>query len=773
MPCLLQRAGLALALELSPILSTLQNLMQTFPAPDPAISVSSMIASATPIDALPTWSLIARAWCGLLIWAVSECSPGGTETVSAEGSGEELCKGGIKPVSRLLQWLLVTSSSIDRPAAAVDKGNSTCDLAEWKGALIVTFVGILSSLKGFREGVDEWMKLPVQISIESRPAEAKRSESICWDCEECAAARDVQAFLLKDLGDVDDSLMGVTVANRERGDKQPAASVVPFWVALALGVLGGRCDQHASDGHLQPGKCAECCRGHGGTVSCGSGTSSESILTEVLALSPPECPARLLASLARGSIDRPPTKRAEVDANEKSRMRRFLTGLGRAWCAEAVRNISDWKSLTTPLVEGDSSVSDRVDQVNCFERGHDCFDALPNSVDQQQPDAELLESTAHALRTLLKSAVRFLHSPFPFSEAMEGVKGPRESKAFRDEPSVRLFRSRSRENKPSAECCLDERGKKYVYSPVEEAFGSRVGKLWRCLFALRRRHLPGLPSLMKRIARDCAVLLFSCGPDRHRSRQTAMGSSCERTIMGVTRELEGKAEAWGFEISQSQSQSRRGTREIGMNALEHVNSSGKDSSGDSNGTEMLSRPPPFEFLPIVTAAAQALLEYAVAYSTRETDTTRKRALGTALAMLAWALTSITSITEAGQPLSSTSDVLSCLRALRGIDASGQNIARRELAFPLDEVSLAPVSRLVAVGLRQSFATYGDVSSGFGLPSAEMCVAASPDVRQEIMEVAMCVLAGVKGFRKDFLSSLSALRTLTPMLEAVLEMPISR
>lgn len=731
--------------------------MQTFPVPDLAIPVSSITAPATSIDALPTWSLIARAWCGLLMWAVSEYSSGDTEAVSAEGSD-----GGVKPpMSRLLEWLLVgvepataydsvTTSSSDQSAAAVDKGNqnSTDDLAEWKWALLVTLVGVLSSLCGSREGVDDWMKLPVQISIESRPSEAKRSESIHWDCAECAAARDVQAFLLKDIGDIDSPSisMGVTAASGEGGDKRLAASVVPLWVALAVGVLGGRCHQHASEGHLQPGKSAECSRGHGGTVSCGSRTSSESILTEVLALSPPECPAHLLASLARG-IDRPPTKRAEADVNEKSRTRRFLAAFGRAWCAEAVRIISGWKSLGTPLVEGDSSVCDHV---------------LVNAVDQQQPDAELLESTGHALRTVMKSAVRFLRSPFPFSEAMEEVNGSKKSKAG-DETSMGLFgRNKPSFNKvkrapPPAECYLEERGN-HIYSPVEAAFGARVGKLWRCLFTSRRRHLPGLSSLMKRIARDCAVLVFSCGSDR--PRQTAVGSNSERKTMGGTTELEGKAEAWGVDISQSQSM--RGGEIMGNShdALEQAKSSGKDSSGNSNGnTELLSRPPPLEFLPIVTAAAQALLEYAVAFSTIEPDSTRKHALGTALVMLAWALTSITG---PEQPLSSTSEILACLRALRGVDTSGKNIARRELAFPLNEVTLVPVARLVAVGLRQSFATHGEV-----------CVAASPAVRKEIMEVAMCVLAGVKGFRKDLLSSVGVLKTLTPMLEAVLEMPISR
>lgn len=785
--------------------------MQTIPAPDPAIPVSGITDPATPIDELPTSGLIAHAWCRLLLWAVSECSPGGAETVSAQGSDREPGKGEINPMSRLLQWLLfggisreddvepatandsVTTPSSDGPASAIDKGSSarnlTDELAKWKWALLVMLVRVLSSY-GSRESMDdyrveEWTKLPVQISIESHSEKAKRSEraeSIGWDCAECVAARDVQAFVLKDLGDIDNPFVGVTAAGREKVDKRPAASAVPLWVALVVGMLGGRCHQHASDGHLQPGKSAECSRGHGGTASCGSCTSSESILTEVLALSPPGCPARLLASLARG-IDRPPTKRAEVDVKEKSRMRLprsrrcFLTALGRTWCAEAVRIISGWKSLGTPLVEGDFSVCEAFHYQVHLGRGHgrsDATDTLTNAVDQQRPDAELLESTAHALRTVLKSSVRFLRSPFPFSEVTEEANDPGRRKVADGEE---LFGKNETFNRikraPSpAECDLE------AYSPVETAFGARVGKLWRCLFASRRRHSPGLSSLVKKLARDCAVLVFSSEADR--PRQTEVGSTSESKTMGATTELnsdlEGKAEAWGFEISQSQSTSQKRGGEMrtvdgrANGALAQAKAWGKDSSGDSNGTELLSRPPPLEFLPIVTAAAQALLQYAVTLSAMEPSTTRKHALGTALVMLAWALTSTSG---AELPLSSTSEVLACLRTLRGTDASGKKISRRELVFPLNGFSLVPVSRLMAVGIRQSFATQGEVSSGLGLPSAEVCVAASPAVRKEILEVAMCVLAGVKGFRKDVLSSPGVLRTLTPMLEAVLEMPISR
>ena len=864
--------------------------MQAFPSPSPDMIASSFAAlsspgkagaSATPLDALPTWALMARAWCGLVEWTILEhrasvsapgdgCAGGNDDALSAEhasakdkeqgdGAPGETSDGGTKSLSTLLRWLLtsgrsmreesvedvassdvaaIPSSSRPTPATAKEDtaSNSMKDLAGWKQALLMALVRVLSGLpvtNGRRKGLKAkpredcpekiWMKLPVDLSpscFKARSEEtSQRAESCDRDCAKCEAARDVQGLILTDLGSVARDTVGVAAATRKRADQQattpgaPVAPAVPLWVALLAGALGSRCDRHAPHRyHRREG--AGCFLDHesgtkrpsapasGSTLLCGghSAYSSQSILTQILALSPPGAPARLISCLARGMTPPPSGRMEDYDVNNETRTKSLmsqsscLSSLGRAWCAEAARNLTGWKSFHPNSREADHSVESFG---TSFLEGRGrvgTSGALVSVVDQQQPDPELLDSTADALRSVLKSIGRFLrlaslvkHDP----TACPALKSTFDTEKAAVDDVERSGKCRhSRDHDPTSDqgeraAMLTERGsirRTYLHTaaPVEAVFGSRAAKLWRDLFAERRRYSPGFSGLVKKLAKDCAVLAFCSGPDT--PAQSLVASS---VTTGPASDLQGKSEAWGFVLSQSQPALRE--RGVKVRSLGKADSPSRVSTGTSNGEELLSRPPPLECLPIVIAATQALLDVAVKVDGKETDSTRLRAWGAALATLAWVLTSpigaVGRSEESSPPASAEnakSEVLICLQGLRRTDALGKKIRRREMVVPVNEVSLAPVCRLVAVGLRRSYPSQSTTLSSGCRPTIDinsnstmLCIAERSTVRHEILELALCVLAAMKGFRRELLTSPGTLRTLSPMLEAVLEIPCSR
>lgn len=200
----------------------------------------------------------------------------------------------------------------------------------------------------------------------------------------------------------------------------------------------------------------------------------------------------------------------------------------------------------------------------------------------------------------------------------------------------------------------------------------------------------------------------------------------------------------------------------------------------------LATPPPFFFLPMLTASALALLRAAPTEAKAEA---RGGAWRAGNATLAWALTSTSGAESSDRPpppppLATSAPVspttaavtsekeggvaagvcrcLGTVRSTLAAAAAAGSVAGGTLTFPMDEDSLASVGQLLAVALGHSSAPLSEAGG----------VAALSCVQDDVRSLVACVFSTLRELRSEATTP-GLLFALTPMLEAVLDLPASR
>lgn len=890
--------------------------MEAFPAPSPETAASSVGAApsvhdrtAPPplLDALPTSSLIARAWCGLALWAVSEgrggpaatrgaeatpaedatagdassAGRGGNETRrkdnddgngSGEGEGDtNLVKTGrheAGALSVVLGWLLLVdepkgggSSTAVADGGSASGGEAAVALASkrsgwtrWRAALLAALIRALSRLQRYSRAREEAQEERDEdtssrlhetvflLSPFSRPRsshasghEGRAGGATGSICPECVISEDVRDLILRECGG-DASRGDGSVDGASDHAVQQRAS--PVWLVLLVGVLGGSCcrrtpapsapsatadcqDRGEREGSDRP-ECVPCGDGQGGgphgdeAVPAPHGLDTmlpESVLSEVLGLSPRGSPSRVLACLTSGAIARLEVRKrggsldeATVRGQPSERWESCLNAVARVWRAEAARQLSCWEkfrrsSAGTDAADGESGSIRRA--LGLRERSVASAPG-PKGAAEVQPEARLLAETANTLRFLLKTASALMWrlplvalgstasntavrpgtgrdggvggTPDPESGTI-GWAGVGAAAQAREAGAV------SASSDVESRDLSDRRGR-VMLDAVSRVYGAEAAALWRDLFAIRQGHPLGFPSLLKKLAKDCAVLALSMRTD------STPGSSLARISQNaassqVPSVVDHVGGCWGVVFSQTQP-SQRDPRASNARALAEMEQPEMD--GCSCGQE-LAAPPPSALLPLLTAATLALLRASL---NQADETTRPHVWRGGLASLAWLLTSTTPEQPATHPAGAqgsagpavehargavAADLGGCLDAVRCAVASAAR-GRPGRDFPMDEESLAPLSRLLSVGISRSCAA-GRASHGKGHRSCATAeverssLSSSPSLRDKIRSLAACVLSAVRGFPSRVLTSPGVLRAVSPMLEAVLDMPRSR
>lgn len=908
----LQHAGLDLAVEVSPLLSTLQSLMEAFPAPDPATVAASVdeapslhdrTAPPPLLDTLTMATLIARAWCGLALWAVSEGSSGPAATRGAEatptedataGDASSAGKGGNETrrkddgdgdgggegegegdtnlaktggheagaLSVVLGWLLLVDEQKGgvSPTVVADSGSAfggeeavalasrRSGLARWKMALLAALIRALSRLRHcFRaqqedqEERDEdttsrLHETVVLLSPFSRP----RSSHAPGDedgaggatgsaCPECVISEDVRNLILRegggDAGRGDGSVDGVS-------DHAVQSRTSPIWLVLLVEVLGRSCccrtpapstpsatdcqDRGEREGSDRP-ECVPSGNGQGGGPRGYEAVPAlhrfdtklpESVLSEVLGLSPRGSPSRVLACLASAAVARLEVGRRGGNLDETAvrgqpsgRWESCLNAIVRLWGAEVRRQVWRWRkfrrfSAGTDVAYRESSSTRRA--LGLPERSVASAPG-PRGAAEAQLEAKILLETANTLRFLLKTAWALLSrlplkAPGSTASATAvrpgagrdgGVEGTPGSESgaigWAGVGSAAQARETGAVFAGSVVDSRDISGRRgrVMLDAVSGVYGAHAAALWRSLFAVRQRHPSGFPTLLKKLAKDCAVLALSTrteptpGSSSARISQNAASSQVPSVVDRVGR-------GWGVVYSQTQP-SQRDPRESYAGALAEMGQPKTD--GCSCGQE-LAAPPPSALLPLLTVATVALLQTCMHHAE---FTTRPHVWRGGLASLAWLLTSTTPKQLATYPAGeqgsvdrAVDDVCAlggCVNAVHSAVAAAAR-GRPGRDFPTDEESLAPLSRFLGVGISRSCAA-GRASHGKGRRSCATAEVersslwSNPSLGDDIRALTVCVLSAVRGFPSRVLTSPGVLRAVSPMLEAVLDMPRSR
>ena len=558
------------------------------------------------------------------------------------------------------------------------------------------------------------------------------------------------------------------------------------------------------------------------------------LVAEILTLAPKKGTARVLSSLSTAVADLSEKanstsstcpdkaeKKPDTDnvCNSLARQRSSaLLAMGRVWRAEAARILSGWKSIGLDRLAGDGSVDEALDSPQRARGGLKRRVASHNPVGSTcaQPSDRLLEDTADSLQFLLKTASLVSRSPAlawePIScigGSAEGVGGAMLGRDYGAERFAVGWVGGSVE--PGAEGRLydDEAAARTCsqgssFNAVDAAFGADAADLWRKLFDARQGHPPGFSSLLRKIAKYFAALALS------RSDDAVVGLSSLEDGVGlgsqVPSELDGNSKGWTLAFSQTQTQRNSGRdRRRGVTVDDGQKNAADNLKQGGLQEQHLAPPPPFSCLPVLTAAARGLLRAAP----QEPDNKfRGLAWGTGLVTLAWILTSSIPARPTPNPASAATpssarkkggghspetpprtaaslmadgvftDIRECVVVVRRRVASGSGERRPPRPiFPLDEDSLSSLSCLLALGISRS----GDGAqrgasvgrSSRTSPAQASCVAANPVVSEEVRALALSVVSAVKGFSPDELVSPDILPALSPMLEAVLEIPRSR
>lgn len=560
-----------------------------------------------------------------------------------------------------------------------------------------------------------------------------------------------------------------------------------------------------------------------------------SLLTELLTLAPKEGEAWVLSSLSTAIAALPetkPTPSTFPDASAKTagtdqmwdsfarKRSSALLALGRVWHAEAARSLSAWKIAGLSRPAGGGSVDGALDSPQRARGGLKRPVASHNPVDitDAQPSDRLLGDTADTLQFLLKTASLVARSPPSTWEPLscaegsaEGVGGAVSGRARGTERFVVGGVGSVLEVGVEGRLSEDEAGgracSRASFSAVDATFGAEAADLWQKLFDARQGHRPGFSSLLRRIAKDCAALALSA--PREALVGPALREDGARFGSQVPSALDGKSTGWTLEFSQTQQRGRRGVdsgndRRPGASVNERQMDAAHNVKQGGLKEQHLALPPPFACLPVLTTAALALLRSAP----KEPDNkSRGPAWRAGLVTLAWILTSSFPAGPTPLPASAASppsagkkgggystetprtaaaviadgvitEVRECLIAAGEAVTSGPRDRRPPRAkFPLDEASMAAMSRLLAVGVGRSghdAQRVGSANRARRTSSAQAsCVAAIPFVSDETRGLALIVVSTVKNFSPDDLVSPGLLPALSPMLEAALEIPMSR
>lgn len=874
----LRRAGLNLAIQMSPLLSTLEAIMNETPPPSPEESVSSVgnmtslqssqtsqsqsldTLDSGAIDSLPTTGLVVRSWCGLAVWAMSDhlcnvtasgvsapapesAGPGDTAAGGAADDCHEDRKDGCKgsPLSLIMVWLLPSAPQAhgedpkDDPGCGLDLSRIR-SLAKWKRALLAALIRVLSLFdhcttenKGISNADPERKGSIARAWLEAGVVPPPRTSSTTQVCDECATAKDVADLIVAQWQGHEQEKGHSDGAG---GKKGPSANALPpVWLALLGGVLGGRFGSccasrvlntashdgpregpeltaHVSTERRRPESVSSSDRVP--ETSC-CVVLPDATLSELLLLTPSGVPVRVLQGLSLGIIVPLETNKSQLLASQhgarldadKERTRTahdkkrnaFLIALGRVWRADAARCLSFWKRFQVLRDVDDDTGAD--DFLKGLQGGLDIPNASPSSSRRHTlaaalvPSDGLLADTSACLRFLLKCAATLLRMSPPLERVnveRVGVVSPKRG------TSKGLEKDGSGVEEQSAADAEDSRYSSATGYPImvthaglDAAFGTEAAELWRKLFAARRAHRAGLPVLLKKLAKDSATMAVFASKRNVGAAPAGPGfeqKGDDGVALARHPSVDGPSWGWGLMLSQAQESEAGGDNGI-------YRQEGDVTDGlrqrPTSVLEHLAPAPPPRCLPVVAAATLTLLRAAVEESN---NTTQKSSWEAGLATLAWMLTSTLSAqsTPGPGPKANAGNIgkqaAGSVGSAQGSKASEMGIVdkilecvvqvRRTLeagakstAFPLDEVSLTPLSRLLAVGISRSCSDEHSASAGGRI------VASIPVVGDEVRRSVLCALGAGKGPQRRLLALPGLVSALSPMLAAVLDMPRSR
>lgn len=703
--------------------------------------------------------------------------------------------------------------------------------------------------------------LPEQAWLDARVDMSSLYSGGSSTCPECALAGCViRDAILREWGktkDGDGEKKGGTAAGGKRdGEKReanPPSPRFPLWLVLLEGALRGRCGSNKHGG---------------GDRRCHSAALLPRVfLAEALALSPRDWSGPFLVSLYKGVLFETEGEdlgtcvtEAEGDHIHGSgrtpgvlpTMRRqqeqcsALTVLGHAWRAEASRVLSGWKSrrlpCPNPSASGDRTtdvgLDGSVQNAGLLHSGS----AAGAPVPQEPSSDQLRQDTGSTLLLLVRTASSLLSlsSPPPPETACNRPSRGVETRAAAlggdaCAPGGRATahdgeRGGAREGEGVAENQASnrnlEKGRGRGWSQddgrlaaAKAALGAESAGLWSEVFEARRNShtsTAGFTRLVKHLAEACG----SCALSAEAPKEAAVGPGASG---GDTENLTG---AWGLGFSQTQTQRQQAKGAVAFTAEveKPAPAAAAAATAAAGARNTLAPPPPLFSLPVLLAAALALLRAAP----KETKArVRGQAWKAGLATLAWALTSTPSTAEAATPTppqpprpqlapasssattaaeegATAADICRCFGAVRSTlaaaaagtaaDSSGVNWSSGT-TFPLDQASLAPVSLLLADAVSRSYAvSAAPAASAAQVVSPEKMVgaiistpcaaadahvasasvAAIPSVRREVRSLVLCVLSAVGSFRPEVLEmSPGLLSALSPLLEAVMDLPASR
>lgn len=502
-----------------------------------------------------------------------------------------------------------------------------------------------------------------------------------------------------------------------------------------------------------------------------------------------------------------------------------LRALARTWSADVRRKLSAWGPFghspsgndpNDPLVEVNLAlgVARERSPARKWPEG--------TSSAEEQPCARLLTETMDALRVPLKLAIMLSRSPLltddPARNLAEKIV---EQTDVGIGVSQTIVQAEAGVAEPRLSLEMTQGVRLWAHPEVVSAvFGPAAASLWQQLFAARRGYSPGFGRELRRLAKDCATLAFSASAvDLSVSRQNKGVKGIAVDELVECAEIDRHMGGWGLAFSQSQPTQ---TDEQNGNRRERNENLGEEGPEQSNASQQtvleppaeprgstqdslvelgleLGQAPPAASLPLLTTVTLALLRA----SLKETGLTRMRAWGGGLASLAWILASPLCLRN-GSPMPASlpttpkrsarggkhaavtpapnelvAKLGDCLEAVRWAVAS--DVAGRRSGggwFPLDKDALAPLCRFLAAGISRWGTVRLSLSrreSNARRRSGEpaVCLFSSPDLREKGRTLSMSVLSGMKALPKEAAASPELLRALSPLLVAILDMPISK
>lgn len=508
-----------------------------------------------------------------------------------------------------------------------------------------------------------------------------------------------------------------------------------------------------------------------------------------------------------------------------------LLSFARAWRAEAMRNLSSWGDLRrrSPVrvdKNGASLNNVTVAGEGACEGSPPCEWPAGGSNGRLKlyPSAALLSETGDALVAPLTLALLLSRSQPPISDC-GSFPASGENVAEHTDVLGEAAGFVSNQHKDMLTAappgCKGLPGASQhegmLWGPVNilsMIFGHEAASLWRKLLVARQAHLPGFAKVLKRLSKACATLALSVpsGSLPATSRQPKSGE------VGSPNELEGLVEGgWGLVFSQTQPTQKHGKDGIRADT-DKKNTDKKNTDAEpqkTSGTPTSVRnevwpdedgsfgpAPPVASLPLLTAATLALLRA----SPIENGTFRMCSWGAGLATLAWLLASplhtqplalspatvrvavddpfTDSPTDSAVHRSSAlvadtraAELGACLEVVQQTVPSevgrgkrlGSGIGAEGAAgrLPLDKDSLAPLSRLLALGITRG------TSAAKLAPPYTACMFSHVALRKKVQALATGLLIGVKGLSKEALASSDILCALSPLFVAILDMPRSR